>query len=1054
MPTRVRGVGRGGLIALTLAACVAAPGLAGDADRTLQSAHGLLQRGVHDLALAEYEAYLAADPDDKANALVAQYGRAVCLVRLGRDGEALGPLRDLAGADGFAFAPDVLLLLAHVEMRGGEAGRAAGHLETLIEQHPRHGSVGQARALLVEALHRDGRHGEVGPVARAALNGARGESASRVRLYWGLSESARGRHDRAATLFERAIEDAQGRGPIADHARLGLAQSLHEQGRGGDAKPLYEATLGAQDAGVADRARYGLARLAFDEGDLSGAAKLLDVVIDREGDTGVRYAAVLLRARVSIDDGDGRIGRQLLGLLGEHETLADDAAYWEAKSRLREGEAGRAGEGFAEALERFPKSELAPDMAYDLAVALSRAGEARDAEAAFGRFIDAHEKHPNRDAALLTRASLLHELGEYEDSRGVLGELGRAGDASMRASGAFLDAENLYLLGNARQAESAYRAFIEQNPGDERVPTAWYRIGSSLYERGEFDESEQLLLDAAGAGAGGDHQALLLAGDIALRKGAWADAGARLGAYLEHAEAGERDGALLKLGLAQARQGDHAGALATLARISPEAGASTRERAAFERGQALIALERWDEASAALEQFLGEWDESELVGAARRHLGSISQRRGDLEAAASWFGSAARDAGDLGASALYDRGRAELALGKYDDAAQTMGELLDRRPGGDLRARASCVRAIALSRSGKHRAALDVMGQFDGRSLGGLGPELASAMAYEKGRALSETGDAKGAMKAYDTLARDAEAPAGLRAHARVALASLQMGEGRHGDAAVLLDGVLEALPGLDERTRAALSEQAAYQRALCAREAGDHARVAELLGGFDERWPESDVGDSAALVGAEALIALGRQRDAIALLTPLGERGVDEAIAAPALLRLGEAHATLQRWARSEEAFTLFLDRFGADHDLWFQAQFGVGWARENQGRRGEAMGSYRAVVDRHNGPTAARAQFQIGECLYADKRYEDAIRELLRVDILYAYPEWSAAALYEAGRCFEERGRLGEARTQFSAVVDRFGDSEWATLASDRLAAIARAMPPGRSTGDGATQ
>jgi TolA-binding protein len=94
--------------------------------------------------------------------------------------------------------------------------------------------------------------------------------------------------------------------------------------------------------------------------------------------------------------------------------------------------------------------------------------------------------------------------------------------------------------------------------------------------------------------------------------------------------------------------------------------------------------------------------------------------------------------------------------------------------------------------------------------------------------------------------------------------------------------------------------------------------------------------------------------------------------------------------------------------------------------------------VTAAHQGPTAARAQFQIGECLFAQGKHEDAVGELLKVDILYAYPEWSAAALYEAGRCFEAMGKPAEARAQFESVRDKHGGTRWAKLAEGRLSAL----------------
>ena len=72
--------------------------------------------------------------------------------------------------------------------------------------------------------------------------------------------------------------------------------------------------------------------------------------------------------------------------------------------------------------------------------------------------------------------------------------------------------------------------------------------------------------------------------------------------------------------------------------------------------------------------------------------------------------------------------------------------------------------------------------------------------------------------------------------------------------------------------------------------------------------------------------------------------------------------------------------------------------------------------------------------------------MREFLKVDIWYAYPEWSAAALYEAGRCFEELNQTAQAAEQFQRVRDEHGDTRWAALAAERLARLSPGALPGR--------
>ena len=154
---------------------------------------------------------------------------------------------------------------------------------------------------------------------------------------------------------------------------------------------------------------------------------------------------------------------------------------------------------------------------------------------------------------------------------------------------------------------------------------------------------------------------------------------------------------------------------------------------------------------------------------------------------------------------------------------------------------------------------------------------------------------------------------------------------------------------------------------------------------------------------------------------------------------------STCRRWSAGERTFAKYLDRF-ADAEQWYQAQFGLGWACEHQKRYAEAISAYGKVVSRHQGPTAARAQFQIGQCLYAQEQYNEAVRALLKVDILYAYPEWSAAALFEAGRCFEELNKTAQAREHFQQVTRKYEDTRWAQMATRRLSTLSSASLPGR--------
>jgi TolA-binding protein len=349
--------------------------------------------------------------------------------------------------------------------------------------------------------------------------------------------------------------------------------------------------------------------------------------------------------------------------------------------------------------------------------------------------------------------------------------------------------------------------------------------------------------------------------------------------------------------------------------------------------------------------------------------------------------------------------------------------------------------AIAVARQEHFEDALQLIERCNADQ---LDPTLASALLYEQAWSLHRLKRDEEAAKAYrQLLAR--ESVGSLRLHALLELAGIEIEARRHKAAAELLRRLHTLLEQPSADAPRDLREQAIYSLAVCEFELQRFSEAADLFTRLLDEFPDSELIASASYFCGEALFRLERHERAVAHLS----RVVDDFPADPAysaaLLRLGESLSVLQRWARAERTFSRFLERF-PDSDQCFQAQFGLGWTRENQQRYDEAIDAYRKVVDEHEGPTAARAQFQIGECLFAKNEYEDAAGELLKVDILYAYPEWSAAALYEAGRCFEKLAKHIEARQQFKQVTEKYADTNWGRLAAQRLDANMSGSIPGR--------
>lgn len=1015
-----------------------------DDDPTYRTATGLLNRGMHELAAEEYRRFLKARPGD-ARAAMARYGLAVCLSRMGRSADAGQELDAVLEDRGFEYRADALLLRGRCHLEAGEYEPAAERMAQLAEEFPRFERGAAAASLEGEALHRARRFDEAARALERALRlNPEAEIATRAGYLLAMTEAelgkAREAAERLAALSKSGLDEAW-------LARVALAEAEARQrlGEWARATELYRAA--AAEESLRGPALLGLGRALRRSGDTEGAAEALARAVEDGGESA--GPAKIELARCWLDAGNG--GRALEVMrsnAGWDGVRADEVAYWAARAEAASGLFEEAAARLGRALEASGETALRPNMLYDRGAALSRAGDTEGAIAAFEALEERYPGHELARDARLARASLLHSAGRFDASAGVCRAIAEDGDeAGARiASARLLLAENLYLARRDAEAERAYAAFLEVYPEDPRAWRAGVRRGLALARAGRGDEArpvlEGTLSDDRNEGDAELRAAARAAlGDVAFAGEVW-DAAESWYLRAVGPDDAAWAGVLLKLGLSVHRQGRAAEALAIYERVMKAADdEGVKLHAAFERGQALVELARLDEARSALEGVIAAergGKERKFTGYAVRRLAAIASRQGRPGEAAELLAGLAGEA--AGEDVGVELGAALLAAGKAAEAEASLREFLKAREDGPAVLRARAQLAIAVSRQSRYEEAL---GLIESAQRGGVAEELRPALRYEAAWALKALGRVEEAAEAYEELLSSAPPPS-LEAHGSLDLAQLLVAGGRCEEAIELLERAEAAAARLDDGERAELGASAAYLRGVCAYRLSRWLEAAELLSAFIEAHGGHELAGSAALLAGESLVKAGRAGEAIAVL----ERAAGEAdakVRGPALLRLGEACAADGRWRRSEEALLAYLKEFGGE-ELWFRARFGVGWAREQQGELEGAMEAYREVAARHEGPTAARAQFQVGECLFAQRRHDEAVKELLKVDILFAYPEWSAAAVYEAGRCLEESGKTEEAKQQFRAVVERFGESEWAGPAEERLRAMRPAALPGR--------
>ncbi|MCB9867279.1 MAG: tetratricopeptide repeat protein [Phycisphaerales bacterium] len=1013
----------------------------------LDAANGLLNRGLYDLAEPEYRRVLAGDVSGPA-AQIARYGLAVCLFRLDRCDAAIDELQALAGDSDFDFAAEVGVMLGRCLLRTDRPAEAAAAFKRVGAAHADNKLAPEALAGAVEALYRAGDYAACRAQAETARTRITEKRLRDRTLYFlALAEAAESDHA-AAMQTLTALLDGKPEAGLQPSARLLLGRCAAAQGQDTAALSAFQAVADDGPVELAKAADLAAAEVNYRAGNADEADALLERVLSGEAAPDVRTRALVLRGHVRFEL--GRYADALSAFQSAASVAPDDSdlPYWIAKCNLRLGNAAEATSEFEKLLQAHPDAPTALAAEYDHAVALLNQSRLAEARAALAAFLTEHGQHELAPEALHLATVAAYRDGDDAACLQLCREFQR------RYASHKLAADTLLLAVEAADRTEQWEnvttlgtAFLKSHADDPRTADVAFRAGLAARHQGKDEAAEQYLSRLVTSDDVPDRfaPAALALGDIAFQRGAWAAADHWLTRYLASAprpQAG--DDALLKRGIARARLDNPKGAVADFDALLAEWPQSTHvARAQFERGQALMKAGDAAAAESAFAQARTTSADAQLGSLAAYQQAVLALQSGDHDRAIELFTQviAAGDSTQRSGEALFQRGQCRLATGDAAAAEADFATLIEQyrqHARGDA---AHAWRVVALARAGKPQAAIDAYARLDAGTRSRLDGQTKAAALAEYAWALRETKQAAEAAKAYAALLALPDVPANLRSDAELAAAELAIdAEGcpaAHDRLVQLVDSPRHAVSG-PVRARALL------RLGLCAADAEDWADADDRLGALLKAFPSSPYTCTALLQCGQANLRLGRPTAALEQLQRVVSEFADDPQAASARLRLGECFAALQRWVESERVLDDFLER-SPDDPRWYEAQFGIGWARENQERRDEAIAAYRAVVDRHQGPTAARAQFQIGECLFAQGDLDAAARALLKVDILYAYPQWSAAALFEAGRCFEQMNRRAEARTQFEAVIERFEDSQWARAAADRLPRLAEGAVAG---------
>lgn len=712
--------------------------------------------------------------------------------------------------------------------------------------------------------------------------------------------------------------------------------------------------------------------------------------------------------------------------------VAGEAVLWRGKSLLRQKSFEEARLVLEPAPENFRANEVLEELYFELGNAYLGLEQFNRAATAFRRVSNEFPDSPLVADSLRLQAFALHRSGNYPESlERCEAYLGRFKSTSDALDVDFLRAENLFFMERMDEALAVYRGFVPWEGTTPYSQEARFRI-VQIFARGDawdsvLREAQPLL---GGPLADPFFETLkYLVGIAHFNLGEWGRSSRYLDEFVnEHPENENVPAALAKLARCRENSGDRPGARVTIERILEQHPESeVVDLAMVDLGRYQYEANEFEAAKDTLTEMMERFPESEYTPNALYYLGWIAVKQSSPRDAVPYFSDLVRRfrESSLAPDALYQKSLLLLEAGDFQLAQEGFSQYLLRYDGLPATEPAQFYLGIAHARMQEYRVAEEILGSFNDaypRS------EFRARAFYELAWCSRRLNDLLNAKKRYRELLL-LNAPASLEHRALIELAEVEFETENFDGAISNLDQLLSY--ELSDEIR----EKALYRRGWSLLGRNQKGLAADSFETLLSDYPGTDWAAVAAYQAGEVRLEQNDFRTALANFSIAADRATDPQLKKQALLRRGEAEALNERWTESEATFVSYLREFPASE--WDRrAKMWLGWAYENQRKFEQAITTYRAVlVTGDQDALGARSQFQIGECLFAMQQYDEAIRELIKVDVRFGFPEWTARALFEIGQILDRKEQPSEANERYKEVIQRFPGTDEAVAAQEIL-------------------
>ena len=824
----------------------------------------------------------------------------------------------------------------------------------------------------------------------------------------------------------------------AAECRLRFGVTLTELKSFAEAEKEFATAAGVKDFTLADLALFHQARSQREQNQLPEAASIFESLPQRFKDS--EYVAV-----AQLEGGKCRfLANQFpqakaafTVVMNAKKNESPEAAWWLGKTLIQLKQAPTVIPILDQAIAEWPQSEFLPDLTFTRIEAIyedeKRRPETVTLYAQFAeRFATDELAADARYRASLT-ALQLSDLVVAQQQSDLFVNNAAFKSHLLLPDAIFVAAESRLVAAtpDLATADALYHRIVTEFPEHPQSPGSRVRIGFCLFSREQYDPAIASL-NAVVPGLKtpelvAEAQFLIGLSQTSMKRRPEAVAALRA-ARQAKADWERGDEVLLALATALIDADQPDAAIVELNQLIQQFSKSEYgDRAWFRLGEIQNAQKKFDGAVGAFQQVVARYPVSELAPLALYGAGSTLFDKTDYAGAINQLNGLLSQfpRSAIAANGLYLRGLCQHRQKNYAAAIVDLHEFLTLNPANE-NVKQDAQYSLVLCHAGLKQPDQTIL---VANELLKLKPDYVAAdkVMYELAFAYSETAKPKESADTFRQLAtKIPDSDLAPECWLRVA--------DYHSTEKQLTEAIAACKQGLTKVKDFKLKEQLQFRLGSSQFSADAFADAATTLQAQITEHPQGSLlTDSTWLVG-ESLFRQNKYQEAI----PWYQKTIDakpEKYHARAMYRAGTCANELRQWSLGEHHFTALTTQFPKFEQVG-EALYGLGFALQNQNQLDQASVVYERVTKETNTESAAKARFMMGECAFAQKKYDIAWQHFLEAAIGYPYPEWQVLGHFEAARCFIELKMPDKARDSLQEVVEKFPNHARAHDAAKLLA------------------